>query len=65
MTMQHEDHVELDKAAREMLRALWVRAMNNEIVEDEVKALRLGCVALAVAKHKFDDVAPFAGWQHA
>ncbi len=49
-------------AAQEMLAALWVRAMNNEATLQEIKAIRSGCVAVAIARHGVDRVGPFPGW---
>jgi hypothetical protein len=58
------DNVELLPAAREMLAALWARAMNNDATPEEIEAIRVGCVAVAVAKHGIEGVGPFPDWQH-
>jgi hypothetical protein len=49
-------------AAREMLAALWVRAMNNDTTLQEIRAIRAGCVAVAIARHGVDTVGLFPGW---
>ncbi len=54
--------IKLLSAAQEMLEALWIRAMNNEASLQEIKAIRSGCVAIAVVKHGVERVGPFPGW---
>ena len=61
--MDNEDYDVLP-AAREMLAALWVRAMNNDAALPEIKAIRTGCVAIAVAKHGVERVGLFPDWQN-
>jgi hypothetical protein len=54
-----DDNVELLPAAREMLAALWTRAMNNDPTLHEIKAIRVGCVvAIAITKHGVKGVGP-------
>jgi hypothetical protein len=56
------DDLELLPAAQEMLAALWVRAMNNDATLQETRAIRAGCVAVAICKHGLDKVGLFPGW---
>jgi hypothetical protein len=56
------DDFEVVPAASEMLGALWVRAMNNDATLQEIRAIRAGCVALAIARHGVDNVGVFPGW---
>jgi hypothetical protein len=63
MTSTGEDSVDVLPAAREMLAALWTRAMNNDATLEEIKAIRVGCVAIAIAKHGVKAAGPFPGWQ--
>jgi hypothetical protein len=56
------DDFEVLPAALEMLAALWVRAMNNDATLQEIRAIRAGCVAVAMARHGVDKVGVFPGW---
>jgi hypothetical protein len=58
------EDAELLPAAREMLAALWERAMNNDATLQEIKAIRFGCVAIAFAKHGVKGVGPFPDWRN-
>jgi hypothetical protein len=60
-----DNDVDLQPAAREMLAALWARAMNNDATLQEIKAIRVGCVAVAIAKHGVEKAGRFAGWRNA
>jgi hypothetical protein len=59
-----DDDAQLVLAAREMLAALWVRAMNNDATLQEIKAIRAGCVAIAIARHGAQRVGPFHDWRN-
>jgi hypothetical protein len=54
---------ELLAAAREMLSVLWVRAMRNDSTDEELRALKLGCMAIAIADRGEERVMPFANWR--
>jgi hypothetical protein len=55
--------VDVLPAAREMLAALWTRAMNNDATLEEIEAIRVGCVAIAIARYGIKAVGPFPDWQ--
>ena len=57
-----QDEPDMLRATRDMLAALWVRAMNNEATLQEIKAIRSACAAVAIASYGTDDVGPFPGW---
>ena len=56
------DDFKVLSAAQEMLAALWVRAMDNDATLQEIRAIRAGCVAVAIARHGVDKVGLFPGW---
>jgi hypothetical protein len=62
LTSMDNDDFEVLPAASEMLAALWVRAMNNDATLQEIRAIRAGCVGLAIARHGGDKVGVFPGW---
>jgi hypothetical protein len=62
LTSMDSDDFEVLPAALEMLAALWVRAMNNDATLQEIRAIRAGCVAVAMARHGVDKVGVFPGW---
>jgi hypothetical protein len=59
-----DDQADLLPAAREMLAALWVRAMNNDATLQEIKAIRFACMAVALAKYGVNGVGPFPDWRN-
>jgi hypothetical protein len=64
LTPMDKDESDTLLAARDMLAALWVRAMNNDATLQEIKAIRSGCVAIAIAKYGVDRAGLFAGWRN-
>jgi hypothetical protein len=64
LTRMDNDESEMLLAVREMLAALWARAMNNDATLQEIKAIRSGCVAIAIAKYGVDRAGLFAGWRN-
>jgi hypothetical protein len=38
--------------------------MNNDATLEEIKAIRAGCVAIAIAKYGVDRAGLFAGWRN-
>lgn len=63
MTPTDDENVDVLPAAGEMLAALWTRAMNNDVTLEEIKAIRAGCVSIAIAKYGIKAVGPFPNWQ--
>ena len=57
------DLIALIAAAREMLAALWGRAMNNDLTDTEARAIQHGCLAIAIIDKGIDRVSPFDGWK--
>jgi hypothetical protein len=53
---------DLQAAFRQMLAALWIRAMNNDLTIEEVRALQRGCMAIAIADRGAQRVLPFPDW---
>lgn len=50
-------------AAQQMLAALWSRAMDNDLSIEEVRSLRRGCMAVAIARYGVERVMPFPNWR--
>jgi hypothetical protein len=63
MTPTDDNHVDVLPAARDMLAALWNRAMNNDATSQEIEAIRAGCVAIAITRYGVKPVGPFPDWQ--
>lgn len=61
--MEPDEMTDLLGAAREMLAALWTRAMNNELTDEEARAVKRGCMAIALTDKGIAGVSPFPGWR--
>ncbi len=57
--MEPDETAGLLGAARAMLAALWGRAMNNELTDEEAVAVKRGCMAVALIDKGIDGVSPF------
>ncbi len=61
--MELSDTDDLLDASRQLLAALWSRAMDNDLLIEEVRPLRRGCMAIAIASYGVEQVMPFPNWR--